>query len=438
MVADTVKVPPPFLEVSKDGHLTRTFHDGQRRAYQSKAQVVALLGGSQSGKTVFGGHWMWQELYGGPGFTGRGPGDYLAVTATYPLLRLKMLPEFLYLFQTLLHLGTWKEGEKVFVSHDRHHGAEYFRVIFASATNPESIESATALAAWLDECGQDQFKLEAWEAVERRLSLAQGRILCTTTPYNLGWFKQKVYDPWKAGDKRFDVIQVDSIVNPTFPPEEYARARASLPRWKFNLFYRGLFDKPAGLIYDCFDEDTCIIQRFNIPKEWPRYVGHDFGPNNTAAVWYAQDPGTGYLYVYRTYRDGGLSAFDHAQKFKEASQGENILRRVGGAQHEDGWRESFTAAGWPITKPREREVEIGINRVYGWHSTNKIFVFKDMVEYLDEKLSYSRKLDDRFEPTKDIQDKSRFHLMDAERYVISDFQPEAVMGQKSRVHLIRA
>jgi hypothetical protein len=247
-----------------------------------------------------------------------------------------------------------------------------------------------------------------------------------------------VYDPWRTGDPRYDVIQVDSTVNPAFPAEEMERARRALPTWKFNLFYRGQFDKPAGLIYDCFDEATCSVLRFEIPSEWPRYVGHDFGPNNTAAVWYAQDPSTGFLYVYRSYRAGGLSAFDHAQRFKELSAGENILRRVGGAQHEDGWRESFTAAGWPIRKPREREVEVGINRVYGWHKGNRLFVFSDVVDYLHEKQSYSRKLDSNFEPTKEIEDKSRFHLMDSERYVLSDFTPESTPNRTTRVREVRA
>jgi hypothetical protein len=397
-----------------------------------------MCGSPQVGKTCFGPHWLQREILGDDHYEGKGPGDYLAITATYPLLKLKMLPEFLYVFRDLQKLGIWKESDRVFTSHDRVHGAPSWRVIFGSATNPESIESATAKAAWLDEMGQHQFKRDAWEAVERRLSLSQGRVLGTTTLYELGWQKTELYDRWQAGDDSIDWIEVDALVNPAFPRAEYERAKQILPRWKFNMFYRGQWDKPAGLIYDCFDEENSVIQRFNLPKEWPRYVGHDFGPNNTAAIWYAQDPSTGFLYVYRTYHAGGLSAYQHAQKFKELSEGENILRRVGGANHEDGWRESFTAAGWPISKPREHEVEVGINRVYGWHQTNRLFAFSDVVEYLDEKLSYSRKLDDRFEPTKEIQDKSRFHLMDGERYIISDFPVEAVMGQKSKVYTVNA
>jgi hypothetical protein len=432
----TVKAPP-FREIIPDtGELKVNLHEGQARVWRSTKRFIIMSGSTQVGKTCLGPHWLEREIYGDAEYSGRGPGDYLAVTATFPLLKLKMLPEFLYVFRDLQHLGSWREGDRVFTSHDRHHGAEAWRVIFGSAANPESIESATAQAAWLDELGQHQFRRESWDAVVRRLTLAQGRVLGTTTLYELGWLKTELYDRWRGGDESIDWIEVDALVNPVFPKEEYERARRVLPLWKFRMFYQGKYDRPAGLIYDSFDETTCKIKRFEIPKEWPRYVGHDFGPNNTAAIWYAHDPSTGYLYVYRCYHAGGLSAFDHAQKFKALSglggelPGENIIKRTGGSQTEDGWRESFTAAGWPISKPRIREVEVGINRVYGWHQQNKLFVFDDVGEYLDEKLSYSRKLDDNYEATKEIDDKSKFHLMDAERYLISDFAPETVMGSQ--------
>src|SRR3990167_2989555 len=65
-------------------------------------------------------------------------------------------------------------------------------------------------------------------------------------------------------------------------------------------------------------------------------------------------PWDGVLVPVQGVPEGGVSAFDHAQEFIRMSQGENVIRRCGGANHEDGWRESFTAAGGPIVKPRVR------------------------------------------------------------------------------------
>ena len=64
-------------------------------------------------------------------------------------------------------------------------------------------------------------------------------------------------------------------------------------------------------------------------------------------------------------------------------------------------------------------VEVGIDRVIAAHTRDEIIVFDDLPRYLDEKLSYSRELDDEGEPTEKIDSKETFHMMDAERYIIS-------------------
>src|ERR1019366_2280681 len=47
------------------------------------------------------------------------------------------------------------------------------RVLFGHAGDPDSLESATIKAAWLDECGQNSFRLASYEAILGRLSIHQ-------------------------------------------------------------------------------------------------------------------------------------------------------------------------------------------------------------------------------------------------------------------------
>jgi hypothetical protein len=413
-----------YRETTPDGRLILNLHPGQTRVWQSKARFIAMQAGTQGGKTCLGVDWLAREI------RKRGPGDYLAVTATFPLLDMKMLPEFLYVFKTLLHLGEYNEAKKIFTFRD-----SSTRVIFASATNPESIESATAKGAWLDEAGQKQFRRETWEAVQRRLSIHRGRVLFTTTLYGLGWFKSEVYDRAVSGDKDYEVIRFDSLTNPAFPREEYERARRTLPGWKFDLFYRGEFAKPAGLIYDCFDAAANAIPRFPLPPEWPRYAGHDFGGANPAALFFVQDPATGYFYACDEYLPGpGRSTAEHTAEFKRLTAGSNVLKRCGGSHQEDEIRQGYAAHGWPIAEPRVRNVEAGIDRVYGLMKLGKLFVFSDLYRLLDELGSYSRVLDDVYNPTDEIEDKSDYHLLDAMRYILSDFRPDTVVsGRRVRV-----
>jgi Terminase large subunit, T4likevirus-type, N-terminal len=408
----------PFRERIGD-ELVLHLHEGQTRAWNSDARIVAMLAGTQGGKTCFAPHWMYREI------TMRGEGDYIAGTATFPLLKLKMLPEYVLVICELLKWGTYKASDNVIISND---GKS--RIIFFSATNPESIESATAKAAHLDEAGQKQFLQGTWEAVNRRLALSQGRILITTTLYGLGWLKNDVYDAARAGDKNIEVVQFDSLANPAYPPEEYERARSTMPPWKFAMFQKGQFEQPAGLIYDSF-QTSCYIDRFPIPKNWLVYSGHDFGGANPAAMFYAQDPATGLFYAFHEYLPGaGRSTAQHVEEFKKITEGYNVIKRAGGSHQEDEIRQGYAAHGWPISESKNNSVEAQIDRVYGLHKLNKVMVFKDLVHYRDEKDSFSRELDVNYNPTDKIDDEARFHLMAAERYILSDFTPETATQGK--------
>ena len=208
-----------------------------------------------------------------------------------------------------------------------------------------------------------------------------------------------------------------------FSREEFNDAKSRLPKWKFNLFYRGVYDKPAGLIYDCFEEEAQVIPRFAIPPHWQHYVGHDFGGVNPAALFYAQDPMTGYFYLHREYKTQGKDAIEQVRELKELTANERISRRVGGQHTEMGWRQAYSNAGWKIFEPRihgNNSVEPQIDKVYGLKKQGKLFVFDDCLGYLDENSTFSRQLDDRYESTDKIDNESSFHFMACERYVLSD------------------
>lgn len=428
-------VPQPY-HVTKDGGLSLDFHPGQWRAWDAEERFVIVLAGTQGGKTSWGPFWLHREIQR------RGPGDYLIVTPTYPLLNLKALPEFLNLFETILGLGDYRKADRVFqfdaAGEVRTWGEEQeqpTRVLFGHAQDPESLESATAKAAWLDEAGQNKFKLSSFEAIIRRLSLAQGRVLITTTPYNLGWLKQLFWDKRQTRDDTA-VIRFDSTENPAFPQEEMDRARRELPRWKFDMFYRAQFTRPAGMIYDCFDETLHKVPPFAIPADWPRFMGQDYGGVNTAAVYLAQEPKTNRYYLYREYHHGSRTAKEHKAAMVAGEPMQPVT--FGGAPSEDQWRSEFAQAGLPVRRPPVTEVEVGINRVYGAIARNELFILDTCTGILDEIGSYARELDDMGEPIEKIADKETYHLLDALRYIgshlwtsaapskLSDSQPEQV------------
>lgn len=391
----------------ENGKLTVSLHPGQTKAWDSKRRFVFIIAGTQSGKTSFEPLWLDREI------KEKGNGDYLAVTATYDLLKLKFLPELQNYF---CHLFGWEysASERTIWRQDK--PRMFTRIIMRSADAEGGLESASAKGALFDECGQDGVKVSAWEALQRRLSLSEGRVLGGTTPYNLGWLKTQVFDLWRAGNADFAVIQFKSIMNPVFPKSEYRRAKNTLPTWKFKMFYDGEFTRPAGMIYEDFSQNH-IISPFDIPAAWSRYLGVDFGAVHTAKIYLAMDPASRIYYLYREDLDGNMSTAQQVASVKQYN--ENNLIAWGGAKSEIQQRTDWSAAGLYVGEPPISDVEAGIDRVISLLKEHKLFIFSTCTGIIDEFGTYSRELNESGQPTEKIKNKNDFHRLDGLRYVAS-------------------
>ena len=430
----TAEKLPPLVEDVTDGArrgLRYHFHPGQLRAWDSGKRVVAVIAGARGGKTSFGACWLHREM------CRAGAGDYLLAAPSYQLLEKAAAPEVEHLFGRLLGLGRLRRAPFRFEISEA--GCESLwgavparrpRLLMGHADDPDSLEAMTLKAAWLDEAGQARFRLGSWEAVQRRLAVDRGRVLISSTPYSFGWLKQVLFDPWEKSGRdhpEIDVVTFDSLANPAFPRQEWERAQASMPAWRFDLYYRGRFSRPAGLIFDSFDTARHVVPRFALPDWWPRFLGLDFGNVNCAALFVALEPPTGRLYVYREYwpREH-RSAAEHARALLAGEP--MVPGAAGGSKQEEGWREAFRAAGLPVAEPAltgADSVEVGIGRVWAAFKQDRVYVFSDLAHFLDELGSYSREVDERGEPTEKIDGKASYHLCDAARYLLGHLaQPD--------------
>lgn len=416
---------PSLCEVV-DGTARLNLHPGQTRAWESQARIVAVVAGTQSGKTSFGPWWLNREI------DRRGSGDYIAATSSYDLFKLKMLPEMREVFEHTLRIGRYWAGDGVLELRDPSTGKflasraddkMWGRIILRSAASKSGLESASAKGAWLDEAGQDEFTLDAFDAVLRRLSLARGRILITTTPYNLGWLKQRIMD--RANGKDIDLIQFASIANPSFPIEEFEEREATMPEWKFKMFYKGQLGRPPGMIYNDFvdeyrEQGGHKVRPFQIDPHWPRFVGVDPGAVHTAKIWLAHDVRADEFYLYRESLEGGKPTKEHAREAKDlaARNGERVVTWHVGQKSEEQQRLDWIDAGVPnVKEPPIHDVEGGIDKVIQLLREHRLFIFDTCTGVLDEIGRYSRVLDEMNEPTDKIKDKDTFHRLDALRYV---------------------
>lgn len=406
--------------------------------------------------TTFGPHWLYNEIY--DPVDGKGRGDYLAVTATYDLFKLKMLPSILDVLEGIYDVGRYWSGMKVIELRNPETG-EYMakraddsmwgRIILRSADALAGLESSTAAAAWLDEVGQDAFSNSAYNAIRRRLALRRGRILMTTTLYSYNWFLTRIVKPTLAtgttdfiysdvGDIDYTesdetnttLVQFDSTVNPLFSQEEFTEAQNTLSEEEFSMFYRGRETTRRFLIYNNFDTEKHTTKRFYIPETWARYVGVDFGGTHMAAVFYAEEPETKKLYAYKEYLAGNKTIKQHVADMLSGEPSMPVC--YGGAKSEGQWRTEFSQAGLQVNKPSVGDVDVGIARVYAQHAVDGIIYFDDLSKIIEEKSSYRRKRLPNGDYSDEIMNKETYHMLDCERYIVSEIRQMDNMRMKIR------
>ena len=378
--------------------------------------TIAAIAGTGGGKTSLGYWWLSDRMAKQPGF------GWALAEPTYQMLAKIILnspdplrPNIINYLDSLEGFNPQLHKSDKIIETDK--GLIYL----GSADNPDTMQGAAVKGYWLDESGM--MSLLAYQTAEQRVSFQEGQVLLTTTPYNRGWLLTEIAD--KADDALIHVETWRSIDNPSFPKRRYDLLKNKMARHRFGMMFDALFERPEGLIYASFDESKCIVPRFPIPREWFVYVGIDFGGVNTAALFIAEKPETGELFAFREYLMGGKTAAQHAADFELITEGMNVFKIVGGSKSEQQWRDEFIAAGWFVEEPTVSAVEVGIDRVIGYHNQNNLYYFDDMKLILDEKRSYARALDDSGLPTEKIADKERFHLLDAERYIVSELAMRA-------------
>lgn len=465
-----VEAPPDWL------------HEGQREAWASEAEEVICCCGTQGGKTAIQAIWLLAEIvrcyrrikeleHSGDGVLREaikrlnGRMNFLYVGPTLTLLEAQAIPLFEDLFEGEHQLGRLIKGNKpkfVFSTGGaKKLGIDWqVTVHFGYANDPNNLESITALAGVWDEGGQKDNKRASLRAFNRRLKLARsiglGRRFNGTTPYEWNFFKTDLVDlatehvktrgdvtVKRSKDGKVELITWPSWCNPLVSREECERELDRMSAEEFDMMYRGLFTRPKGKIYDCWDPDVNECPEFDIPPWWRRYIGMDYGPNNTAAVFLAEEQQdksrpskpTGRFILYRVYLDGGKTTLEHVRAIKEMAGGDLPPIVRGGNHQEDGSREAYTLAGLPTVEPRHNGttgVEAGIRQVYAWIKSGKLVCFKTLTKFLDEVSTYSRELDDNEEPTKNIKDKSKYHRLDGLRYIAFTCFREVLPDFKSK------
>jgi phage terminase large subunit-like protein len=127
-----------------------------------------------------------------------------------------------------------------------------------------------------------------------------GKILLTMTPLKgMTWVHSKFIEKQLDG---FGAVTISGLDNPFVSSVKLRRATQHLSKESQDSRLYGAFTTQAGLIYQEFTRQTHVIPSRELPVDWPRYRGIDFGVRNPfCCLWVAHDEDTDTLHVYREY-----------------------------------------------------------------------------------------------------------------------------------------
>jgi PBSX family phage terminase large subunit len=203
---------------------------------------------------------------------------------------------------------------------------------------------------------------------------------------------------------------------------------------RYKRLRLGLWAAAEGMVYDNYDPAIHLIDRFDIPKQWPRYRVIDFGYTNPfACQWWAED-GDGRLYLYRELYGTQRIVDDWAVDINELSEGEEITLSI--ADHDAEDRATLHRCGiWTVAAIKD--VSPGIQAVQkrlrkAGDNKPRLYFFRDSLIKRDPLLVEKRhpcSTVEEFEsyvweegkdgkPNKEQPVKKYDHGMDAMRYMV--------------------
>lgn len=386
---------------------TVNFHEKQYEAFSFETQYCAAIAGVQSGKTFLGAFWAASQIAAMPK-----DGVGLICAPSYKILQQATLPKFFKEFP---------EYAKYFKEHKGQLELPDGRMVYVrSMDDPYGVEGMTIDWAWGDEAGN--YKLLAWIVLRSRTAIKKGRILFTTTPYNMGWLYQDFFLPWRnKTDTDLTVVTWASIDNPYFSKEFEEKERGRLRPEEFNRRYLGEFTRMSGLVYGV--HTWHIIPREKKLRADITIGGVDWGFTNPAALTVLKYYDGQWKIIDEWYMTGKTTGEIIEQMIAFQKQW-GVNRWYADSANPEKILEANTNTGLYVLpyKKEKDALTAGVSYIQQLFNENRIFVFEDLSDTLSEFETYcypeETKSSRRDEPLPENN-----HIMDALRYAIHGYAP---------------
>lgn len=239
-------------------------------------------------------------------------------------------PEELYSYHESKHIATLINGTKV-----------YFRYIrnFQDANKYQGRS--------IDWIGVDELTKHEERSIQVLLSClrspkgfpARFRGTCNPNGIGFGWVKSRYIEGTEYGEKvaidpisqnRMQFIPATVYDNTVLMENDpsYVKRLENLPEDEKKAFLHGDWDTLQGQYFSQWKRDKHVIEPFELPEHWKRYISIDHGYNDPTAVYWHAVNEEGRTFTYRELYINETLASDIAMEVKRLSKGENIQYTV--------------------------------------------------------------------------------------------------------------
>lgn len=233
----------------------------------------------------------------------------------------------------LRDIARWKEQEKRFIFPN----GSYIRFGYCSAERDVlQYQGQEFDIIFIDEATQlTEFQFQTFKGCLRGANDFPKRMYLTCNPGGVGhaWVKRLFVDRQYRGDERaddYEFIQAKVTDNPVLMEKdpEYIRMLKSLPYELREAWLNGSWDVFAGQYFSEWDRDVHVVEPFEPPAWWRRYVTIDYGLDMLAAYLIAVDEHDMAYVIREVYQGRDLGENARGLIVSEAAQA--VLDMVGG------------------------------------------------------------------------------------------------------------
>jgi PBSX family phage terminase large subunit len=248
-----------------------------------------------------------------------------------------------------------------------------------------------------------ELNIEDWEALTTRLRngvMPYQQLIADTNPDRpTHWLKVRVNEGRTTllnTSHADNPVYFDDLGNLTEKGEAYLSKLDALTGVRKLRLKDGLWVAAEGLIYEEWDPNIHVVDRFEIPEQWTRYWTIDFGYTNPFVLqrWAEDEDGKLYLYAeqYHTKKTVAQHTEDLVAQIKD-DEGNWLEPRPRAiiCDHDAEGRATFEKELGLSTQPANKRVLEGIEAVQTRLKAGSLFLLRDSVFQRDSALSNARR-----------------------------------------------